>query len=93
MSKGNVRIPGTDDAEEFAQTIASMKVMGISDDDLHSIFKVISSVLMFGNMEFKQERNTDQAILPDNTVAQKVRQNKSMIWCTARFLRHSSNYK
>merc|ERR1719228_1641298 len=72
MSKGNVRIPGTDDAEEFAQTIASMKVMGISDDDLHSIFKVISSVLMFGNMEFKQERNTDQAILPDNTVAQKV---------------------
>merc|ERR1719290_669788 len=72
MSKGNVRIPGTDDAEEFAQTIASMKVMGISDDDLHSIFKVISSVLMFGNMEFKQERNSDQATLPDNTVAQKV---------------------
>merc|ERR1719309_227439 len=72
MSKGNVRIPGTDDAEEFAQTIASMKVMGISDEDLSSIFKVISSVLMFGNMEFKQERNTDQAILPDNTVAQKV---------------------
>lgn len=23
-------------------------------------------------MEFKQERNSDQAILPDNTVAQKV---------------------
>merc|ERR1719187_2939888 len=72
MSKGNVRIPGTDDAEEFAQTIASMKVMGISDDDLHSIFKVISSVLLFGNMEFRQERNSDQATLPDNTVAQKV---------------------
>jgi len=72
MTKGGLRIPGTDDAEEFGHTISAMKVMGISDDDLHSIFRVISSVLMFGNMEFKQERNTDQATLPDNTVAQKV---------------------
>ena len=29
-------------------------------------------MLLFGNMEFKQERNSDQAILPDDTVAQKV---------------------
>merc|ERR1712142_1091772 len=28
--------------------------------------------MLFGNMEFKQERNSDQATLPDNTVAQKV---------------------
>merc|ERR1719228_748176 len=72
MTKGGLRIPGTDDAEEFGATISAMKVMGISDDDLHSIFRVISSVLLFGNMEFRQERNTDQATLPDNTVAQKV---------------------
>jgi len=47
--------------------------MGMSDEELHSIFKVISATLLFGNMEFRQERNTDQATLPDNTVAQKVR--------------------
>ena len=46
--------------------------MGISDEDMTSIWRVISSCLMFGNMEFKQERNSDQATLPDNTVAQKV---------------------
>jgi myosin protein heavy chain len=46
--------------------------MGMSDEDMHSIFKVISATLLFGNMEFRQERNTDQATLPDNTVAQKV---------------------
>ncbi len=34
--------------------------------------KVVSSVLSFGNMEFKKERNTDQATMPDNTVAQKI---------------------
>jgi len=28
--------------------------------------------MLFGNMKFKQERNSDQAILPDNTIAQKV---------------------
>ena len=46
--------------------------MGMSDEDLSSVFKVISAALLFGNMEFKQERNSDQATLPDNTVAQKV---------------------
>lgn len=35
-------------------------------------FRVVSAVLHFGNMQFKQERNSDQAILPDNTVAQKI---------------------
>ena len=49
-----------------------MKVMGISDEDMTSIWRVISAALLFGNMEFKQERNSDQATLPDNTVAQKV---------------------
>ena len=46
--------------------------MGITDEDMTSIWRVISASLLFGNMEFKQERNTDQATLPDNTVAQKV---------------------
>lgn len=37
-----------------------------------AIFRVVSSVLHFGNLQFKQERNSDQALLPDNTVAQKI---------------------
>lgn len=37
-----------------------------------AIFKIVSAVLHFGNLEFKQERSSDQAILPDNTVAQKI---------------------
>merc|ERR1719422_601257 len=72
MTKGAVRVPGIDDVEEFTSTQNSMKVMGISDEDMTSIWRVISSCLLFGNMEFKQERNSEQAILPDNTVAQKV---------------------
>lgn len=37
-----------------------------------AVFRVVSAVLHFGNLEFKQERNSDQAILPDNTGAQKI---------------------
>merc|ERR1719385_636265 len=72
MTKGAVRVPGIEDVEEFQMTQNAMKVMGISDEDMSSIWRVISASLLFGNMEFKQERNSDQATLPDNTVAQKV---------------------
>merc|ERR1719289_343462 len=72
MTQGGLRVPGIDDIEEFAATQNAMKVMGITDEDMISIWRVISASLLFGNMEFKQERNSDQATLPDNTVAQKV---------------------
>ena len=72
MTAGGVRVAGIDDVEEFTATQNAMRVMGISEDDMASIWRVISSCLLFGNMEFKQERTSDQATLPDNTVAQKV---------------------
>lgn len=65
-------VPGVDDAVEFKNTVQAMQIMGLSNEDLSAIFRVVSSVLLFGNMKFKQERNSDQATLPDNTIAQKV---------------------
>ena len=72
LSNGTLPVPGVDDIAEFQSTLKSMHIMGLGPDDLSSIFRVVSSVLQFGNMQFKQERNSDQASLPDNTVAQKV---------------------
>ena len=72
LSHGNVTIPGQDDREEFQFTMEAMRIMGLNEDEISSIWKVVSGGLLFGNMEFKQERNSEQAILPDNTVAQKV---------------------
>ncbi len=72
LSNGSVSVPGMDEPEEFAATTEAMRIMGINEEDLDSIWKVVSGVLLFGNMEFRQERNSDQAILPDDTVAQKV---------------------
>lgn len=72
LSSGNLTIPSQDDREEFGDTMEAMRIMGLNEDEISSIWKVISGGLLFGNMEFKQERNSEQAILPDNTVAQKV---------------------
>lgn len=49
-----------------------MNIMGMNMEDFNSIFRIVSAVLLFGSMQFKQERNSDQATLPDNTVAQKI---------------------
>lgn len=46
--------------------------MGFSHEEILSMLKVVSSVLQFGNISFKKERNTDQASMPENTVAQKL---------------------
>ncbi|CAF4015000.1 unnamed protein product [Rotaria magnacalcarata] len=72
LTHGNVTIAGVDDGEEFQNTVKAMQIMNMSHDDLNSIFRMISAVLQIGNILFKQERNSDQVTLPDDTVAQKV---------------------
>ena len=40
LSYGNVQVPGMDEAEEFAATNQAMRIMGISEEDISSIWKV-----------------------------------------------------
>ncbi|CAF4074858.1 unnamed protein product [Rotaria sp. Silwood2] len=72
LTNGNLTISGINDGEEFQNTVKAMQIMNISYDELNSIFRTISAVLQMGNLQFKQERDTDQATLPDNTIAQKI---------------------
>ena len=44
-----------------------MQIMGMNAEDVSGVFRLASAVLQFGNLQFKQEKNADQAILPDNT--------------------------
>ena len=67
--------------------------MGMSDEDLTSVFRVISACMLFGNMEFKEERNSEQATLPDNTVAQKVRYSvRPAVYPTGNKLHYGTKY-
>uniref|UniRef100_A0A8C4KKI2 Myosin heavy chain 11 n=1 Tax=Dromaius novaehollandiae TaxID=8790 RepID=A0A8C4KKI2_DRONO len=72
LSNGYVPIPAQQDDEMFQETVEAMRIMGFSDEEQTAILRVVSSVLQLGNIVFKKERNTDQASMPDNTVAQKV---------------------
>ncbi|XP_074703079.1 myosin-10 isoform X3 [Strix aluco] len=72
LSNGYIPIPGQQDKDNFQETMEAMHIMGFSHDEVLSMLKVVSSVLQFGNISFKKERNTDQASMPENTVAQKL---------------------
>jgi myosin protein heavy chain len=72
LTHGNVAVAGQDDAELYKQLLEAFDIMGVSKDEQNAIQRTISAVLLLGNMQFKQEKNSDQAILPDNTVAQKA---------------------
>ncbi|KAK3091423.1 hypothetical protein FSP39_019778 [Pinctada imbricata] len=73
LTHGHVPVPGVDDANDFKSTAESMTIMGISAEEQAAILRVVSAVLLFGNMTFKAEsRNSDQATMPDDTVAQKA---------------------
>ena len=82
LSQNDMTVGAFDDAEEFDATMQALRIMGVAEEDLDSIWKVVSGVMLFGNMEFKQEsRNSDQAVLADDTVAQKV--------CSLKYFEHS----
>uniref|UniRef100_UPI00358E9046 myosin-10-like isoform X1 n=1 Tax=Myxine glutinosa TaxID=7769 RepID=UPI00358E9046 len=72
LSSGHVGIPGQQDKDNFQETMESMSIMGFSHEEQMAMLRVASSVLQFGNIAFKKERNNDQASMPDNTAAQKV---------------------
>ncbi|CAH8641262.1 unnamed protein product [Heterobilharzia americana] len=72
LSNGMIELPGIDEHQFFRETTEAMDIMGINSEDQNAIFRVISAVLHLGNFEFRQERNSDQATLPDHSVAEKV---------------------
>ncbi|XP_048846308.1 myosin-11-like isoform X2 [Brienomyrus brachyistius] len=72
LKAGHIQIPGQQDDELFPETLGAMDIMGFTEEEKIEILKVVSTVLQLGNIEFKNERNQEQATMPDNTVAQKV---------------------
>ncbi|CAB1344652.1 unnamed protein product [Coregonus sp. 'balchen'] len=72
LSNGNITVPGQQDKDNFQETMEAMNIMSFSHDEILAMLKVVSSVLQFGNIIFKKERNSDQASMPENTAAQKL---------------------
>ncbi|CAI4225395.1 unnamed protein product [Auanema sp. JU1783] len=72
LVNGNITLPNVDDAQEYHNTLKSMRIMGFHEDEIKSVFRIVSAAMLMGNLEFVQEKKSDQAILPDDRVMQKV---------------------
>uniref|UniRef100_A0A671T971 Myosin-11-like n=1 Tax=Sinocyclocheilus anshuiensis TaxID=1608454 RepID=A0A671T971_9TELE len=72
LSAGHVQITGSQDDEMYEETMEAIDIMGFTVEERTDVLKVVSTVLQLGNIEFKKERNQEQATMPDNTAAQKV---------------------
>ncbi|XP_069857012.1 myosin-14 isoform X4 [Dipodomys merriami] len=71
LTNGPASSPGQE-RELFQETLASLRVLGFTPEEITSMLRTVSAVLQFGNVVLKRERNTDQATMPDNTAAQKL---------------------
>uniref|UniRef100_A0A0K0G4P8 Myosin heavy chain n=1 Tax=Strongyloides venezuelensis TaxID=75913 RepID=A0A0K0G4P8_STRVS len=67
-----ISLPNIDDSSEYQNTIKSMQIMGFQKEEIESIFRIVSAVLLFGNIEFIQEKKSDQALFADDSIVQKV---------------------
>uniref|UniRef100_A0A6B2L309 Myosin motor domain-containing protein n=1 Tax=Arcella intermedia TaxID=1963864 RepID=A0A6B2L309_9EUKA len=57
LTNGDLEAPGIDDVEWFNSTKTAFSTLGISQDEQDSIFQVVSSVLLLGNVEFGGEES------------------------------------
>ncbi|KAK6102849.1 Myosin head (motor domain) family protein [Brugia pahangi] len=72
LTNGSLIIPNIDDASELSTTLNAMRGMDFSDADIDTIMRITSAVLLLGNLSFTEDRTSDQAILVDDRVAQKI---------------------
>uniref|UniRef100_A0A3B4VNF1 Myosin heavy chain, fast skeletal muscle-like n=1 Tax=Seriola dumerili TaxID=41447 RepID=A0A3B4VNF1_SERDU len=72
ISQGQITVASIDDREELVATDTATDVLGFTNEEKVSIYKLTGAVMHYGNMKFKQKQREEQAE-PDGTeVADKV---------------------
>lgn len=72
ITLGDTSVPAINDAQEYQDLMTSMEIMEIGKDDIASMFRTLSAILLLGNIDFVQDKFSDQALLPDTKVAEQV---------------------
>ncbi|XP_006898641.1 PREDICTED: myosin-2 [Elephantulus edwardii] len=72
ISQGEISVASIDDQEELMATDSAIDILGFTNDEKVSIYKLTGAVMHYGNMKFKQKQREEQAE-PDGTeVADKA---------------------
>jgi len=72
LNKGVPSVDAIDDHEEFGMTEDAVKVLGFTQDEKESMFKICGAILNFGNMKFKQKPRDEQAEIQDPADGERV---------------------
>ncbi|EGD73038.1 myosin [Salpingoeca rosetta] len=73
ISNGDMHLHHVDDGKEFADTNEACRIMGMTDEQIMDVWRVVSAVMLIGNIEVSsQRRGGEQAVIKDDSVCQKV---------------------
>uniref|UniRef100_A0AAR2K491 Myosin heavy chain 7 n=1 Tax=Pygocentrus nattereri TaxID=42514 RepID=A0AAR2K491_PYGNA len=61
ISQGETQVASINDAEELMATDVSFDVLGFTQEEKNSIYKLIGAIMHYGNMRFKQKQREEQA--------------------------------
>ncbi|XP_071795334.1 unconventional myosin-Ie-like [Asterias amurensis] len=54
---GTYKVDGTNDTQEFGDTLSAMSVIGISEEDQLSVLNCVAAILHLGNIQFSEQGN------------------------------------
>ncbi|KAG5850948.1 hypothetical protein ANANG_G00087800 [Anguilla anguilla] len=61
ISQGETTVASIDDAEELMATDEAFDVLGFTQEEKNSIYKLVGAIMHYGNMKFKQKQREEQA--------------------------------
>nr|XP_032816926.1 myosin-4-like [Petromyzon marinus] len=61
ISQGEITVASIDDKEELMATDSAIDILGFTNDEKLSIYKLTGSIMHYGNMKFKQKQREEQA--------------------------------
>ena len=69
---GKITCEGRDDAEEFSDIRAAMKVLEMTDQDIWDVLKILASILHMGNIKYDGGDPNEAASIPEQNNVERV---------------------
>ncbi|XP_054458163.1 myosin-7-like [Anoplopoma fimbria] len=72
ISQGETTVASINDSEELNATDDAFDVLGFTQEEKNSIYKLTGAIMHYGNMKFKQKQREEQAEADGTEVADKI---------------------
>uniref|UniRef100_A0A3B4Z0R6 Myosin-7 n=1 Tax=Stegastes partitus TaxID=144197 RepID=A0A3B4Z0R6_9TELE len=72
ISQGETQVASIDDADELMATDSAFDVLGFTQEEKNSVYKLTGAIMHHGNMKFKQKQREEQAEADGTEDADKV---------------------